>query len=77
MFSFITKKWRGKPLADRATIVNLIGSTKTQEGLEVHTWLDRGQYEKSRKVTDAQLANVRIKRNKFHGDWNYQILPNR
>jgi len=43
--------------------------------LEVHAWLDRRQYEESRKVTDAQLSEVRIKRNKFHGDWNYEILP--
>ncbi|MBI1918718.1 MAG: hypothetical protein HYS12_28825, partial [Planctomycetes bacterium] len=27
------------------------------------------------KVTDEELAGVRIKRNKFHGEWNYTILP--
>ena len=75
LFCHITRNWQGIPLKDLTIVVNLIGSTKTQEGLEVHAWLDRSQYEKSRKVTDAQLSNVRIKRNKFHGDWNYQILP--
>jgi len=77
LFCHITRNWQGIPLEDLTIVVNLIGSTKTQEGLEVHAWLDRDQYEKARQVTDAQLANVRIKRNKFHGDWNYQILPNR
>jgi len=77
LFCHITRNWQGIPLEDLTIVVNLIGSTKTEEGLEVHAWLDRSQYEKSRKVTDAQLSNVRIKRNKFHGDWNYQILPSR
>jgi hypothetical protein len=26
-------------------------------------------------VTDAELEAVRIKRDKFHGEWNYAILP--
>ena len=76
LFCHITRNWQGVPLEDLTIVVNLIGSTKTEEGLEVHAWLDRRQYEKSRKVSDAQLAEVRIKRNTFHGDWNYEILPN-
>jgi transposase len=77
LFCHITRNWQGIPLEDITIVVNLIGSTKTEEGLDVHAWLDRSQYEKARKITDAQLANVRIKRDKFHGDWNYQILPSR
>jgi len=26
-------------------------------------------------VTDDQLAEVQIIRNKFHGEWNYEIRP--
>jgi hypothetical protein len=26
-------------------------------------------------VTDAEMQSVRIKRNTFHGDWNYEIQP--
>jgi hypothetical protein len=26
-------------------------------------------------VTDEELASIRIKRAKFHGNWNYTILP--
>lgn len=76
LFCHITRNWQGIPLEDLTIVVNLIGSTTTEEGLEVHAWVDRRQYEKSRKVTDVQLAEVRIKRDKFHEDWNYQILPN-
>jgi len=43
--------------------------------LEVHAWLDKSQYEKSKKVSEDRLAEIQIKRNTFHGEWNYQILP--
>ena len=77
MFSFITKNWRGKPLIDRATIVNLIGSTKTKEGLKIRCELDTRTYPKGIKVPDAQLEKVNLKKHQFHGDWNYTIYPNK
>ena len=77
LFCHITRNWQGIPLEDITVVINLIGSTKTKEGLDVHAWLDRSQYEKARIITDAQLASIRIERDKFHGDWNYKILPNR
>ena len=77
MFSFITKNWRGKPLIDRATIVNLIGSTKTKEGLKIRCELDTRTYPKGIKVPDAQLEKVNLKKHKFHGDWNYTTYPNK
>ena len=75
MFSFITKNWRGKPLVDRATIVNLIGSTKTEAGLEICCELDTSDYPKGIKVSDSELCKVKLERHKFHGDWNYTITP--
>lgn len=77
MFSFITQNWRGKPLVDRVTIVNLIGSTKTKEGLEIRCELDTKTYPKGINVPDAQLEKVKLKKHKFHGDWNYTIYPNK
>jgi len=76
LFCHITRNWQGIPLEDLTIVINLIGSTTTEPGLEVHAWLDRRHYDKARKITDAQLIEVQIKRNKFHGDWNYKILPN-
>lgn len=75
LFCHITRNWRGVPLESLEIVVNLIGSTRTKEGLEVHAWLDEREYQKSRKVSDHQLLNVRIQRNDFHGEWNYTILP--
>ncbi len=77
MFSFITKNWRGKPLTDRATIVHLIGSTKTQEGLKVRCELDTNHYAKGIKVSDAQLEKMKLKKHGFHGEWNYTIYPSK
>ena len=75
LFSHIAMNWRGTPLIDLATIVSLIGSTHSEAGLHVRAELDRGQYPAGVTVTDAQLATVRLKRNRFHGDWNYTIHP--
>jgi hypothetical protein len=75
MFCHITENWRGRPLLSRAVIVNLIGSTKTRTGLHINAELDAGSYPTKIKVTDEELASLRIKRAKFHGNWNYTILP--
>lgn len=75
MFSFITQNWRGKPLVDRATIVSLIGSTKTEAGLKICCELDTADYPKGIKVPDSELCKVNLERHKFHGDWNYTITP--
>jgi len=75
LFCHITRNWQGVPLETHEIVVNLIGSTRTEKGLEVHAWLDKSQYEKSKKISDYCLAEIQIKRNTFHGEWNYQILP--
>ena len=77
LFSFITQNWRGKPLIDRQTIVNLIASTTTTTGLVVKAMLDTNVYPTKEKVTDQQLADLRLKREKFHGEWNYSLTPRR
>jgi len=75
LFCHITQNWQGVPLETHEVVVELIGATRTKTGLEVHAWLDANQYEKSRKITDQQLQEVIIKRDDFHGEWNYQIIP--
>ena len=77
MFSFISKNWRGKPLVDRVTVINLISNTKTKNGLKIEARLDEKHYEKGIKVTDKELAAVNLKKDKFHGEWNYKISPNK
>ena len=75
LFSFISQNWRGKPLVSYAVIVSLIAATRTAAGLTVQCELDTNAYPAGRKVSDAELASVRLERDPFHGDWNYAILP--
>ncbi len=75
LFSFISHNWRGKPLIDYATIINLIAGTTTSTGLKVYARLDETDYPKGVAVSNAELAQVNITRHEFHGDWNYTILP--
>ncbi len=75
LFSFITSNWRGEPLRDYETIVNLIARTTTAKGLKVTCRLDRRKYPTGRKVTDEEMEHINVERNKFHGDWNYVINP--
>jgi Rhodopirellula transposase DDE domain len=75
VFCHITRNWRGVPLETAEIVVELIGSTRTETGLEVHCWLDEDQYDKGRKVTDTEMQELLIKPNAFHGEWNYEIRP--
>lgn len=75
LFSFISSNWRGEPLRDYETIVQLISHTSTAKGLQVTCRLDRRKYPTGRKVTDEEFKKVNLKRHKFHGDWNYTINP--
>lgn len=75
LFSFISSNWRGEPLRDYETIVNLISRTTTVKGLKVTCRLDRRKYPLGRKVSDEEMKRVNLERHKFHGDWNYTIRP--
>ena len=76
MFCFISQNWRGKPLVDHATVVNLISNTKTETGLTIKARLDKNTYQKGIKVTDEELAQLNLHKEAFHGEWNYTIRPN-
>jgi len=73
MFSFISMNWKGEPLVNYETVVNLIGGTRTKTGLRIRARLDRRQYEKGVKITDEQLDRVNLKPHKTHPQWNYTI----
>jgi transposase len=75
LFCHITRNWQGVPLETLEVIVQLIGSTRTREGLQVHAWTDEKQYRKGRKVTNAEFAELYIKPHSFHGEWNYELRP--
>ena len=75
LFSLISQNWRGKPLVSHQVIVNLIAATTTKTGLRVRAEVDPGKYPKGVKVSDKEVASIRIERDQFHGEWNYAIFP--
>jgi hypothetical protein len=75
LFSAITQNWRGKPLVSHEVVVHLIGATTTQTGLKVRSELDTNRYPAGRIVSDDELAVIYLRRDPFHGDWNYSLLP--
>ena len=75
LFSFISSNWRGEPLPDYETILNLIANTTTAKGLKVTCRLDRRKYPTGRRVSDQEMERVNLERDKFHGEWNYTIHP--
>ncbi len=75
LFSYITQNWRGQPLRSFQAIVNLIAATTTTKGLKVHAELNTDTYQSGIRISDEEFARVQIRRDKFHGDWNYEIQP--
>lgn len=75
LFCQITTNWRGRPLTSYQAVVDLIGATTTDTGLKVYANLDTRTYKKGREVTDADMSQLKIKRDSFHGEWNYVISP--
>jgi hypothetical protein len=75
LFCHITRNWQGVPLETLEIVVEAISQTTTETGLEVHAWLDEGTYEKGRKISEEELAECRISRHAYHGEWNYEIHP--
>jgi hypothetical protein len=75
VFCHITRNWQGTPLQTLEIVVQSIGATTTAAGLEVHAWIDATTYQKGRKVSDRELAKCNLKRNAYHGEWNYEIHP--
>jgi hypothetical protein len=75
LFSFISKNWRGQPLTSLRVIVSLIAGTTTRKGLKVHAEIDDRSYPAGIKVPDEEMDLINIRREPFHGEWNYEILP--
>lgn len=77
LFCHITENWRGRPLVDHETIVQLIGSVRTTSGLVVKAKLDTRSYETGIVVPDSKMDDLNISYDRFHGDWNYTIKPSK
>ena len=75
LFAFISQNWRGQPLVSYAVILRLIAATTATTGLTVESYLDTTPSPAGVNLTDAQLETLTIRRDAFHGEWNYTISP--
>lgn len=75
LFSQISCNWKGIPLVDIETIVQLIGATSTKQGLKVTAKREDKVYQKGIKISDEEMYKLKITRHEFHGEWNYTIKP--
>ena len=75
LFSYISQNWRGKPLISHEVIINLITGTTSKTGLAVKSALDTNSYPAGVKISNQEMTKLRLKRDVFHGDWNYALLP--
>jgi hypothetical protein len=75
LFCHITQNWRGKPLRTFETIIDLIGATRTATGLRVRAKLDPRKYETGVEITKAQMLDLALQPDDFHGEWNYEMQP--
>lgn len=77
MFCYISKNWQGRPLIDIETIVSLITSTSTQNGLKIDCLVDNHIYPTGRKISDEELAKVNLIPYDRLARWNYSVMPYR
>jgi len=75
LFCYISANWKGRPLIDVQTVVDLIGSTKTTTGLEVICVRDDTEYDLAKKDSDEDFESISIVKIPPFGTWNYKILP--
>ena len=77
LHSEISKNWAGKPLQSYETVLNYLRTTKTETGLRVRARLERKHYPKGEKISDREMAQLRLIRHKTNPDWNYTLIPHK
>jgi hypothetical protein len=75
LFSFISLNWKGTPLINYETVINLIGGTRTRTGLKIKAVLDTNQYETGVELSAQDMERLHLTRHKTHPDWNYTLSP--
>jgi len=65
----------GGSLISHQVVIDLIAATTTTTGLTVKSKIDTNIYAKGLRVSDQQMTELQLRREKFHGDWNYKLLP--
>jgi hypothetical protein len=78
LFSQVSHAWRGRPLTSYDVIISTIGAVTARTGLAVSAVLDPRPYPPGQEVSDQEMRDLedrRLLRHRFHGGWNYTVLP--
>ena len=75
MFSFISMNCKGKPLVNYETVIKLIASTKTANGLTITAREDNGEYATGIRYSHEDMTKLNITPHEIHPKWNYTIRP--
>ena len=74
MFSLIAENWRGRPLVSRSGR-EPHWPYDHPGGFALEAALDKASYKQKIKISDEQMDRLQLRRDKFHGDWNYSLSP--
>jgi len=77
LFCYITANWKGTPLIDVETVINLISNTTTTKGLTVICQEDNNTYARGIKVSDKDFKEIDFVKIPPFGTWNYKFIPNK
>lgn len=75
LFSYISINWAGEPLDSFETMLGYIRDTETESGLKVYASMIDKKYERGKKVSDAEMADLNLIRRRICPMWNYIIKP--
>ncbi len=78
LFCHITRTWKARPLMTKEDAVAGIAATVTYQGLKCTAVLDEAEYPGGAEVSDVRMRHLEdrvLDRGRFHGEWNYTLLP--
>ncbi|MSV29697.1 MAG: hypothetical protein EXQ52_13270 [Bryobacterales bacterium] len=68
----ISNNWAVEPLPGIEKLLKFIGTTKTEPGLVVKSYLIDEYYETGIKISDAEMAEIRLATHETFGKWNFR-----
>jgi hypothetical protein len=77
LFSPISNNWGGEPLTSYEKAIGFIESTTTVKGLTVTARLVDKEYQKGIRISNEQMASLKIKKHDICPKWNYVLYPRR
>jgi Rhodopirellula transposase DDE domain len=75
LFSAISCNWAGEALTSYPKMLHLIDATTTEQGLIVTANLTQQTYATKIKISDKQMATLKIEKHTTLPQWNYTIKP--